>query len=108
METASLQRWLAYQRRYWSLRRRGESGTQARFLAVDGLVTHQESRCLFELARQAPWGSIVEIGSFHGKSSVTLSAGTRAGHPLPVYAIDPYTVFVGPRGSQFGPDERIY
>lgn len=58
--------------------------------AINGWLTVREARFLFELARAAPaGGTIVEIGSFFGRSTVCLALGSRAGHRARVVAVDP-------------------
>jgi predicted O-methyltransferase YrrM len=59
---------------------------------VDGWFGPQEGRLLYRLAAEAdPAGCIVEIGSWHGKSTIWLAAGARAGRGARVVAIDPHT-----------------
>lgn len=76
-------------------------------LAVDGLMTAPEVLLLYQQARQARGGTIVEIGSFHGRSTIALALGSQEGNGAPVYAIDPYVSFTGPLGGQFGPGDKI-
>lgn len=58
---------------------------------VQGLITLRESDRLASLAVQAPaWSSIVEVGSHTGRSTVWLTAGSRAGERAHVTAIDPW------------------
>jgi predicted O-methyltransferase YrrM len=59
---------------------------------VDGWFGPHEGRLLHRLAAEAdPAGYIVEIGSWHGKSTIWLAAGARAGRAAHVVAIDPHT-----------------
>ena len=51
-------------------------------------------------------GAIVEVGSYHGRSTVALSCGAEAGAKLPVYAIEPHEHFIGELGGNFGPPDR--
>ena len=58
---------------------------------VHGWMTRLESRAHFLCAKSVPLGGkIVEIGSYHGASSIVLAAGSVAGNRVPVYAVDPH------------------
>src|SRR5262245_63484390 len=58
---------------------------------VEGWFGRYEGRLLYELASRAdPAGCIVEIGSWHGKSTIWLASGARAGLGAQVVAIDPH------------------
>jgi MMP 1-O-methyltransferase len=58
---------------------------------VDGWLGPEEGRLLYRLAAEAdPGGCIVEIGSWHGRSTIWLAAGARAGAGAAVVAIDPH------------------
>jgi MMP 1-O-methyltransferase len=58
---------------------------------IDGWLHADEGRLLYGLARDAdPTGRIVEIGSWHGKSTIWLAAGAKAGRGARVAAIDPH------------------
>jgi len=57
---------------------------------IQGWLTDRQIGFLYRCALRASGGAIVEIGSFCGKSTVVLALGTRAGHQLPIYAIDPH------------------
>ena len=58
---------------------------------VHGWLDPAESRLLFRLARDAdPAGSIVEIGSWQGRSTIWLAAGAKAGRGARVVAVDPH------------------
>ena len=58
---------------------------------VAGWFGPLEGRLLYRLAAQAdPRGCIVEIGSWHGRSTVWLAAGALAGRGARVYAVDPH------------------
>src|SRR5215218_9929513 len=59
---------------------------------VEGYLTEQEGKLLYELAGggTAP-GVIVEIGSWKGKSTICLALGSKAGQGKIIYAIDPHT-----------------
>jgi len=80
----------------------------ARMLSVDGMTRKSEMQLLYELALNAKDGCIVEIGTCFGSSTVALGHGVKAaGNGVPVYAIDPYTHFVGGSGREYGPRDRI-
>jgi len=65
---------------------------------VDGWMTEGQARELFGAAsRCAPGGTIVEIGSFHGRSTIVLASGCPVG--ATVIAIDPHA------GNDRGPQE---
>jgi predicted O-methyltransferase YrrM len=58
---------------------------------VEGWLSDEEAGMLYELARRATGrGVVVEIGSFKGRSTISLGLGSRAGASLPIYAIDPH------------------
>jgi predicted O-methyltransferase YrrM len=56
---------------------------------IDGWLLNGESRFLFSAARliKAP-NVIVEIGAWHGKSTVLLCRGSLAGDKVPIYSFD--------------------
>jgi hypothetical protein len=65
---------------------------------VDGWMTDAQLRRLWDAAAAAPGdATIVEIGSFHGRSAIVLALG--AGEHARVWAIDPHA------GSDRGPGE---
>jgi predicted O-methyltransferase YrrM len=68
----------------WFARARAESE------AIEGWLTEAEASFLFETARTTRH-AIVEIGSYKGKSTVSLALGALAGCRAPVWAIDPHT-----------------
>lgn len=58
---------------------------------VDGWLSDDEARILFQLAKAVTGkGCIVEIGSWKGKSTICLAAGSLAGSKPTVNAIDPH------------------
>lgn len=58
---------------------------------LQGLVTPEIGAALRELAAAVPADeAIVEIGSFKGKSTAYLAAGSRDGLGAPVFAVDPW------------------
>ncbi len=81
--------------------------SQARkILITEGILGLDEALCLYELASRVEEGSIVEIGSYRGKSTVALATGSQQGYQAPVVAIDPHESFVGVIGGKFGPQDR--
>ena len=65
---------------------------------VDGWLTEGQARLLYATARAVPAdGTIVEIGSFRGRSTIMLASGAPAG--VDVVAIDPHA------GNDRGPQE---
>ena len=59
---------------------------------IDGFLSGREGRLLYLLACKCRQGtSIVEIGSWKGKSTVWIAQGAKAGEKVPIYAIDPHT-----------------
>jgi predicted O-methyltransferase YrrM len=65
---------------------------QAEADKVDGWLHPKEGRLLYRLARRCRGrGSIVEIGSWKGKSTIWISYGSREGCNAKVHAIDPHT-----------------
>lgn len=82
---------------------------QSVLVAVDetpGWLSLDEAALLYHLARQTTEGSIVEVGSYRGRSTVALAKGALAGGNRPIYAIEPHESFVGVAGGQFGPEDR--
>jgi hypothetical protein len=57
---------------------------------IDGWLTVPEASALYELAHDAQ-GPIVEIGSWHGRSTAVLALASMEGNYQPVYAIDPFS-----------------
>ncbi len=58
---------------------------------VEGWLSHREGRLLYALAKKCPAEtSIVEIGSFEGKSAIWLASGSKRGNQIKVYSIDPH------------------
>ena len=73
---------------------------------IRGWLSAQEAALLYREALAVDEGCIVEVGSFRGRSTTALGLGVRAGHGVPVYAIDPHEPFSGPLGGDFGPEDR--
>jgi MMP 1-O-methyltransferase len=66
---------------------------------VEGWLTDEEGQALYSLAKECTGrGSIVEIGSFKGRSTICLAMGSRAGHGVRIYAVDTH---YGPRLEEF-------
>jgi predicted O-methyltransferase YrrM len=56
-----------------------------------GLLNPGIGDALHDLATEVPANqAIVEIGSYKGKSTAYLAAGSKAGQGVPVYAVDPW------------------
>jgi predicted O-methyltransferase YrrM len=65
---------------------------------VPGWLSEDQARRLYECAAAVPsGGTIVELGSFRGRSTIVLAAGAEAG--VSVFAVDPYA------GNDRGPRE---
>jgi predicted O-methyltransferase YrrM len=59
---------------------------------IEGFLTIKEACTLYELARKCSGrGVIIEIGSFKGRSTISLGLGSRKGKNIKIYAIDPHT-----------------
>src|SRR5579871_2007365 len=86
------------------------SGTLLHFVPdyekIDGWLKLEEAELLFEAAMSVTSGCIVEIGSYRGRSTVALAAGSRSGAKAPVFAIEPHEHFIGIKGGAFGPNDR--
>jgi predicted O-methyltransferase YrrM len=79
----------------------GEARVQIQ--AIEGLISEAEAECLFKLARNCN-GTIVEIGSWKGKSTVCLALGSKAGGKGKVFAIDPHQGLCNEITGQYTPD----
>ena len=74
--------------------------------SVEGQISSAEVETLMELASDLLQGcTIVEIGSYRGKSTIALALGAKRGQQNKVYAIDPHVDFVGVLGAVFGPQD---
>lgn len=60
---------------------------------------------LFQLAREARGGCIVELGAALGCGAIALAYGAQKG--VPVYAIDDYLDHTGWAGETYTPDNKI-
>ena len=77
--------------------------------AVKGWLLQSEARHLYKLASELEPGSvIVEIGSYHGKSTLALCFGAQVSGAA-VYAIDPHEHYVEDMNKdiQFGPADNL-
>lgn len=58
---------------------------------VDGWLSPREGQALFRRAAACRGrGVIVEIGSWHGRSTIVLAAASRTSSAIPVHAVDPH------------------
>jgi predicted O-methyltransferase YrrM len=76
------------------------------FENIEGWLKLEDSELLFAAAASVRSGCIVELGSYRGRSTVALCAGSASRAKAPVYAIEPHEHFVGVKGSVFGPSDR--
>ena len=61
---------------------------------VDGFLTDNEGELLHNFAKRCTSkGTIVEIGSWKGKSTIWLGNGSKKGNRATVYAIAPHIVY---------------
>jgi len=68
---------------------------------IDGWIQNAEARFLFSAARLvAPPNVIVEIGAWHGKSTVLLCRGSRSSHKAAVLSFDLFEIG-GADGEQY-------
>jgi predicted O-methyltransferase YrrM len=77
------------------------------FDQVAGWLKEDEAEELFRAAAAVRSGCIVEVGSYRGRSTLALCAGSSIGGRVPVYAIDPQEEAVGFFGGRFGPKDRV-
>lgn len=64
---------------------------RARLAALEGLISPEVGMALASLAARVPAGlPIVELGSYRGKSTAYLAAGSFAVSDAPVFAVDPW------------------
>lgn len=74
---------------------------------LSGLLNPGIGQALYDLARHVPDDqSIVEIGSFRGKSTAHLAAGGKDGHGAKVHAVDPWDL-EGNVTGRFGFAEEV-
>lgn len=76
------------------------------FNDTEGMISYEEAKLLYDLAREIKTGCIVEVGSYRGRSTVALGRGSIEGHKVPVFAVDPHENFNDGIGINFGPPDR--
>ncbi len=76
-------------------------------LSVDGKISPHECALLYNAASEVKSGCIIEIGAYHGRSTVALALGSMNGHEVSVYSLDLHTDFQGMNGSVYSPKDRI-
>jgi len=60
--------------------------------SAEGWLLDAEGPLLYSLALNCKGrGAVVEIGSWKGKSTIYLGKGSKAGHSVTIYAVDPHT-----------------
>lgn len=74
-------------------------------MSFEGQIAAPEAELLYQRASEATV-CIVEIGSFRGRSTVALALGSKAGHGVPVYAIDPHEQ-ARDGDYPYGPADRV-
>lgn len=58
---------------------------------IEGWLTNKEGEFLYKTAKQCSGqGTIVEVGSWKGKSTIWLGRGSKEGNNIKIYAIDPH------------------
>lgn len=68
------------------------------FASVPGMIEKNIATYLYDMASKVKKGAIVEIGSYYGLSTICIAKGSRSGHNIPVYSVDPQS------GHGFTPD----
>ncbi len=76
------------------------------FEKIDGWLSLNSAELLFTAAAAVRVGCIVEVGSYRGRSTTALCAGSAAGGKVPVYAIEPHEQFIGVKGGVFSASDR--
>lgn len=80
--------------------------TEPLYLEVEGFLNPHEAGLLRDLAATAPkGGTIVELGSYRGKSTVALAMGARVSESL-VWAIDDHGSYHQGE-TDFGPQDNV-
>jgi MMP 1-O-methyltransferase len=74
--------------------------------SIRGWLSRDAAVFLYDLASRVREGCIVEVGSYRGRSTLALSRGAERGGDRRVYAVEPHEPFHGPRGGDFGPEDR--
>lgn len=85
---------------------RGLRSVLPEFGGIAGWLTEEEAEELFRHAAAARSGCIIEVGSYRGRATMVLCAGSSVGMQLPVYAVDPHERAVGAFGTKFGAKDR--
>lgn len=74
---------------------------------VEGWLSREEARALQQLACNVPVnGSIVEIGTYRGRSAIAIAEAIDPSSGVRVFAIDPHDPFIGVNGGQYGPVDQ--
>lgn len=82
--------------------------TAAKLAALSGLIPEAVGLALADLASAVPADqAIVELGSFRGKSTAYLAAGSKAGAGAPVHAVDPWDLPGNPFGKHGYSDPSV-
>ena len=69
-------------------------------MSIEGQMSVNEIRVLIELAKTLSANeTIVEIGTYRGRSAIALALGAKLGNRNTVYAVDPHVAFRGVRGG---------
>lgn len=66
----------------------------------------QKAEVLYDLAKKAT-GPIAEVGCATGFGTIALALGSRDGHHVPVFAIDPFFEVRGWANEPYGPDLKF-
>jgi hypothetical protein len=66
--------------------------------SIPGMMEKHIASYLYDMASKVKKGVIVEIGSYYGLSTICIAKGSKAGHNVPVYSVDPQS------GHGFTPD----
>lgn len=61
------------------------------FDLVPGMITKEDASFLYETASKCSKAMIVEVGSYHGLSTICLAKGSKSGGKVQVYSVDPYS-----------------
>lgn len=66
--------------------------------SIPGMMEKPIATYLYDMASKVKKGIIVEIGSYYGLSTICIAKGSKSGHNIPVYSVDPQS------GHGFTPD----
>jgi MMP 1-O-methyltransferase len=75
--------------------------------SIHGWLSDAQGLALYQMARLSVKGSVVEIGSFCGKSTLFIALGCRHSDAA-FYAVDPHRPVSKGGKEQFGPDFQPY